>query len=172
MKVRKMTVSALLAAIALTIFAVEAQIPPLSPVPGIKLGLANVVTVFALYLMGPASAGLVLAVRIVLGSLLLGQVSAMIYSIAGGVLAFGVAALLSRRIGSDKMWVVSVFSAVAHNAGQMAAAVLVTGTPAIAWYMPMLVISGIITGTFTGISAQYVYKRTEKTNLLNKYHKY
>jgi len=171
MKVRKMTASAVLTAAALVVFVIEAQIPPPVPVPGVKLGLANVVTVFALYFMDRRAAGSILCVRIVLGSLLLGQASAMIYSFAGGILAFGVASLLKLRIGPEKMWVASVFSAIAHNCGQMAAAVFVTGTPELAWYLPLLIASGIITGAFTGLCAQAVYGRAVKTNLLNKYQK-
>lgn len=171
MRVRRMTVSSLLAAIALVVFVIEAQIPPLVPVPGVKLGLANAVTVFALYFLGAGAAGSILVVRIVLGSLLLGQVSAMIYSIAGGVLAFGAAAILRRVVKTEKMWIVSVFSAVAHNFGQMGAAILVTETPELAWYLPMLIASGIITGAFTGMCAQLVFNRAAKITLLNKYQK-
>lgn len=171
MKVRKMTVSAVLAAMALTVFAIEAQIPPVVPIPGVKLGLANIFTVFSLYFLGPVYAGLILTVRIVLGSLLLGQVSAMIYSLAGGILAYGISVMLSRIINGDKMWVVSVFAAVFHNAGQMAAAVLITQTPSLMWYMPALAVSGIITGAFTGVCAQLVYRRCSEITLSNKYQK-
>jgi len=159
MKTKRITASAVLAAAALIIFAVEAQLPPLVPIPGIKLGLANVITVFALYYLGAPAAAAILAVRIVLGSVLLGQVGAMLYSAAGGLLAFAVSALLKRAFPPERLWVVSVFGAMAHNVGQMAAAVAVTATPALLWYLPALLISGIVTGAFTGLCAQFVYRR-------------
>ena len=162
MKSRKLTVSAMLAAAALIIFTVEAQIPALTPIPGIKLGLANVITVFALYYLGAGEAAAILAVRILLGSLLTGTVSAMIYSAAGGILAFAVSVMLKRFFPPKRMWIVSAFSAVAHNFGQIAAAVFVTSTPELLWYFPVLTASGIVTGAFTGLCASGVYGRVSK----------
>ena len=94
MKTKKLTLLALLTAIALTIFMVEAQIPPLVPIPGIKLGLANIVTVFAVFALGPMDAVLVLAARIFLGAVFAGNFSTIFYSAAGGALAIAVTILL------------------------------------------------------------------------------
>jgi heptaprenyl diphosphate synthase len=99
---RKITTAALLAAVALIIFVVEAQIPTLTPVPGIKLGLSNIVTLFALYSIGPWFALAVLAVRILLGGLITGQVMALLYSFSGGLLAFFVSIVIYRFFRSNK----------------------------------------------------------------------
>lgn len=169
MKTRKLTVTALMTAVALGIFVAEAQIPFFPSIPGIKLGLANVVTVFAMYLLGPGATVCIVLVRVTLGCFATGQMMAFLYSITGGLLAFCVSAVLHRFFPADKMWVVSVFAAVAHNLGQLAVAVAVTETPAIAYYLPVLVISGIITGAFTGFCAQFTYQRLSKN--LQKYTK-
>ena len=86
-KTRKLTQMALLTAIALTIFMVEAQIPALVPVPGVKLGLSNIITVFAVFAMGSREAAAILFVRIFLGAVFAGNFSTIFYSAAGGALA-------------------------------------------------------------------------------------
>ena len=87
LRTKRIALCALLTAIALTIFVLEAQIPPLVPLPGVKLGLSNIVTLFALCALGPKESGAILLVRIVLGNLVTGQVSAILYSLAGGVVS-------------------------------------------------------------------------------------
>ena len=90
MKTKKMTLLALLTAIALTIFMLEAQIPSPVPIPGVKLGLANIVTVFTVFVLGPKEGAAVLAVRVFLGAVFAGNFSTILYSAAGGVCAIGV----------------------------------------------------------------------------------
>lgn len=156
---------ALLTAVALIIFAVEAQIPAPVPIPGVKLGLANVVTLFAIYTIGRRKAAAVLLLRIVLGSLICGQVASMAFSLGGGVLCFVVMSLLKPIMTDRQMWVLSVFGAIGHNLGQIAVAVVVAGTVSIVLYLPVLLISGIITGLFTGLCAQYLNKHLQKIRL-------
>jgi len=169
MKTKKITICAILAALALIIFVLESLIPSLIPVPGIKLGLANVVTLFALYYLGPAYAALILVTRVVLGCLLTGQTAAFLYSLVGGALAL-LTAMLMKKIFKDsrKMWIVSVFSAAAHNLGQMAVALFLTGTWELIWYLPLLMVSGIITGALTGILAGLVFNRVKKAVNIEK----
>lgn len=162
-KTRTLTVTALMTAVALGIFVAEAQIPFFTWIPGIKLGLANVVTVFAIYVLGAWPALCIVLLRVLLGCLATGQMMAFLYSMAGGLLAFCVSAVLQRLFSPEKMWVVSVFAAMAHNIGQIIVAAAVTGTPAIAYYMLALLLSGIITGAFTGLCAQFTYKRLSKS---------
>lgn len=165
MLTKKITTAALLTAIALIIFIVEVQLPPLLPVPGIKLGLSNVVTLFALFVVGPAMAFLILISRIVLGGLLTGQLVSMIYSMGGGLLAFVVSACIYRFFPRNQVFVVSVIAAVLHNVGQIAVAALMTSVEIFA-YLPILMVSGIITGLFTGLCAQFVLARRERADIL------
>lgn len=159
---------ALLTAVALIIFAVEAQIPVPVPIPGVKLGLANVVTLFAIYTVGRKKAAAVLLLRIVLGSLICGQVASMAFSLSGGVVCFIVMSLLKPIMTDRQMWVLSVFGAIGHNIGQIVIAAVVAGTASIVLYLPVLLISGIITGLFTGLCAQYLYKHLQKLKLFEK----
>lgn len=159
MKVKDLTRMALLTAIALTIFMVEAQLPGLSPVPGIKLGLSNIVTVYAVFTLGPAKAACILACRVFLGAVFSGQMSTFFYSGAGGVCAILVT-ILSRKVLSRKqIWVAGVLGSMAHCVGQMAAAVALTSTPGLLAYLPIMIIVGIFTGAFTGLCAQFLTER-------------
>ena len=162
MKVKKLTLLAMLSAIALTIFMVEAQIPPVVPLPGVKLGLANIVTVFAVFVLGPKEGGLVLAVRVFLGAVFAGNFSTIFYSAAGGACAIWVTILLRKILKENQMWIAGCLGAMAHSIGQMIMAVLVTGTPSIIIYLPALLICSIITGIFTGLCAQLLVKRGNK----------
>lgn len=156
MKTKKLAFSGLLTALALVIFIVEAQIP--MPIPGVKLGLANVITVSAVFLLGGKEACLILLARILLGSLFAGA-STLPYSLCGGLCSI-VTVLLARRIVREKqMWVLCVLGGIAHNLGQMAMAVFITRTPSILIYLPVLLISGIVTGTFTGLCTQLCVPR-------------
>jgi len=159
---KRLAVLAMFTAIALTIFVAEAQIPPVVPIPGVKLGLANIVTLIAMALLGRRQAGEILLVRIVLGSVFTGGVSAMLFSIAGGVLAYLVMCLTIRRL-PERLWVVSVLAAFGHNAGQLLVAVWVTGTPSILVYAPALVAASVVTGAFTGVAAVYLVRALRKT---------
>ena len=159
MKTKRLTQLALLSAIALTIFMVEAQIPALVPIPGIKLGLANIITVFAVFVIGAKEAALVLAVRIFLGAVFAGNFSTILYSAAGGTLAILVTILMKKFLTNKQLWIAGCMGAIAHSVGQMAVAVLVTGTPSIAVYLPVMVAISILTGSFTGLCAQFLVNR-------------
>ena len=159
MRTRKLTTMALLAAIALTIFVVEAQIPPIVPLPGVKLGLSNIVTVFAVFALGPGEAGAILFVRIFLGAVFAGNFSSILYSAAGGLCAILLTIGLRKLLKADQLWVAGCLGAIAHSAGQMAVAILVTGTLSIIIYLPAMIVCSIITGTFTGLCAQVLVKR-------------
>ena len=159
MNTRKLTTLSLLCAIALTIFMVEAQIPALVPIPGIKLGLANIVTVFTVFAIGAKEGALVLAVRIFLGAVFAGNFSTIFYSAAGGALAIGVTILSRKFLTKKQLWVAGVLGAIAHSVGQMGMAVALTGTPGLAVYLPVMIVVSIITGCFTGLCAQLLVNR-------------
>ena len=161
MTLKRWVTLAMLAGIALTIYLVEAQIPTPLPIPGVKLGLANIVTLLVLARFGPRDALTVLLVRIVLGSIFAGQIISFFYSLAGGLLCLLVMLLALRLLGTRQLWAVSVFGAIAHNIGQLAVAVFLTNL-GILWYAPALFAAAIVTGVFTGIAAQAVLKHIPK----------
>lgn len=168
MKTRKMTLLACLSAIALTIFMIEAQIPALVPIPGIKLGLANIVTVFAVFVLGPREAASVLFVRIFLGAVFAGNFSTIFYSAAGGTCAILTTIILRKFLKNDQLWVAGCLGAISHSIGQMAMAILLTGTPGLAVYLPVMIAVSILTGTFTGFCAQFLVKRGNLWKIISK----
>ena len=158
-KTRKITTLGLLTAIALTIFMVEAQIPSVIPLPGVKLGLSNIVTVFTVFALSPGDGILVLAARIFLGAVFAGNFSTIFYSGAGGLCAIAVTILLRKILQKNQLWIAGCLGAIAHSAGQMAMAMLLLGTPSVIVYLPVMIIISIITGLFTGLCAQFLVNR-------------
>lgn len=159
MTVRRITRAAVLTAVALGLFILELRLPSPVPIPGVKLGLANIVTVFSLFLLGPADTFWILLTRILLGSIFAGQIMALAYSLAGGTLCYLVMLALRRVVTPRQIWAASIAGALAHNIGQITVAILVTSTPALLSYLPVLTVSGILTGLFTGLAAQFAYGR-------------
>lgn len=153
---------AVLLAAALIIHTVEAQLPPPVPVAGVRLGLANVITLAALVLIGRREAGALLIMRIILGGIISGNFVGMIYSFCGGVMCFAVEALIIGFFDDGQIWLVSIIGAIAHNVGQIGAAVIITSTPQIAWYLAILIVTGIISGLITGLAAMYVIIHIKK----------
>ena len=171
--VKKLTLMSLLTAVALIVFIIEAQIPLPLPIPGAKLGLANAVTLFALFYSPPnppsslttANVFMILICRIILGAAFSGRIVAFIYSIAGGILSFAVMAAMKKIVTARQIWACGAVGAVFHNIGQILAAMLLTGTPSIAAYLPLLIIAGIVTGIITGLIAQFTIMRlTSQSN--------
>lgn len=159
MKTRKLTTMALLSAVALTIFVIEAQIPALVPIPGVKLGLSNIVTVYAVFALGAKEGAAILAVRIFLGAIFSGNFGTIFYSAAGGALAILTTIGLKFVLKESQLWVAGCLGAIAHSVGQMIVAVWATGTPSLLIYLPVLIVCSIITGLFTGLCAQFLVKR-------------
>ena len=159
MKTRKLTELALLTAAALIAFIIELRLPDLSAIPGVKLGLANIITVYAVYRFTGREVFLLVVTRIVLGAVFSSNFSAIIYSLAGGLLCLCGMLLLRKVIPENYLWLCSIFGAVFHNTGQIAAALVLMRTPAVLAYYPYLLISGCIAGLFTGLCAQYVLGR-------------
>ena len=158
-KIQKITTLGLLTAIALTIFMVESQIPSIVPLPGVKLGLANIVTVFTVFALSPKDGILVLSARIFLGAVFSGNFSTIFYSAAGGICAIAVTILLRKILKKNQLWVAGCLGAIAHSIGQMAMAIMLMGTASLIIYLPVMIIISIITGLFTGLSAQFLINR-------------
>lgn len=159
MKTRRLTELSLLTAAALIIFIVELRLPDLSSIPGVKLGLANIFTVYAVYRFKAGEAALMLLTRILLGAFFSSNFSSVIYSLAGGALCIAGMLMLKKAIPESFLWLCSIFGAMLHNTGQIAAAVTLTRSPAVLVHYPLLIVSGCIAGLFTGLCAQFVLKR-------------
>ena len=151
---------ALLTAVALTIFLAEAQLPVI-PIPGVKLGLANIVTVYAMFVMGPGDALMVLSARVFLGAVFSGQMMTLLYSAAGGLLSWCVLCLLGRLLTKEQIWLASPVAAIFPNLGQLLAAAAVLRSWSVLAWLPYLVIAGVLAGLFTGMAAQALLRRLE-----------
>lgn len=156
---KKLAEMSMLTAVALIIFIIEARIPNLAPVPGMKLGLANIITVYAVYRFRASETALIVLARIILGSVFAGNVSAMMYSLSGAVVCLAGMLLIKRIIPVKYLYLSSIAGAVFHNTGQIIAAIAIMRTTAVIAYYPFLLVSGCIAGLFTGICAQLLLKK-------------
>lgn len=156
--VRRLTTLALFTTLALAVYAIESAIPPLVPIPGIKLGLANIITLVVLNLFSAKDAFRVLTARILLSGLLFGQALSLLYSFAGGIFCFAAMYLINRLLRGHFLFLTSIPGAICHNLGQLLAAYLITQVPGVLTYLPFLLLSGIITGLFTGLCAFFIQK--------------
>ena len=146
-------------ALAMILAYLETLIPPLIPaIPGIKMGLPNIIIVFLLYRKGPLFASLVSLLRIILVSILFGNLMGFFYSLAGGVLSMLVMILL-RKIKLFSTVGVSVAGAVMHNVGQVLVAMLLLETPQLMYYLVVLTITGTIAGILIGLCGAMLIKR-------------
>ena len=155
MTTKRAAYCAMLTALAMIFGYVEALIPFGFGIPGVKLGLANIVIVLALYILPAYQALAIQLMRIVLVSFLFGNLSMMIYSLAGGILSFLVMCLLKRLKGFSVTGV-SIAGGVSHNIGQLTVAVLVVQNLKIAFYFPALMLAGLVTGGVIGILADRI----------------
>ena len=157
MKASKVAQYGLLTALALVLSWVESLLPPLG-VPGVKLGLPNLAVVFALYRLGCKDACVISLVRVALVALLFGNGAALAYSVAGAALSLALMGLL-KKTGKFSSIGVSVAGGVAHNAGQILVAMAMLETARLAWYLPVLWISGTVAGVLVGIVSGVLVKR-------------
>ena len=164
LKIRKITLVGLLSAIALTIFMVEAQIPPLLPVPGVKLGLANIVTLIALYLMGPKAAFAILIPRCIFGAVFGGGITGLLFSLTGGILAM-LTMTLARKLPLFSIYGVSILGAAAHNVGQILAAMVLMHSVYIGAYLPYLLFVALFTGFATGAAGAGILRAFKAGNI-------
>lgn len=162
MKTKRLTELALLTAASLIVFIIELRLPNLSPVQGVKLGLANIFTVYAVYRFKGSEVLIMVLTRVFLGAVFSSNFSALIYSFSGAMLCLAGMLLIKRVIPQDYIWLCSIFGAILHNTGQIIAAVIVMGSLSVAAYYPILVISGCIAGAFTGFAAGFVIKRLDR----------
>jgi len=158
MKVSKLTLMALTVSLAMILSFVETQIPPLMAIPGMKVGLANIAVVFALYRFGWKEAIGISLIRVFLTGLLFGTFASIAYSLAGAILSFlGMVAL--KNIKFFSCIAVSVIGGVLHNVGQIIMASILMGTELIRYYLPFLLLSGTVAGVAIGVVAGILIKR-------------
>ncbi|MER2151226.1 MAG: Gx transporter family protein [Candidatus Limivicinus sp.] len=158
MKTQKLTVMALTTAIALVLSFIESQIPAFVAVPGVKMGLPNIAIVYALYRLGWKEAAMISLTRVVLVSLLFGSAASFLYSFAGAVLSL-LGMTLLKKTGKFTEIVVSVAGGVLHNIGQIAMASIILETDALRYYLPFLLVSGILAGVVIGLISGILIRR-------------
>ena len=157
---RRIALLGLTAALALALAYVESLVPLSVGVPGVRIGFANIAVIFALYRLSAGDAAVISGVRILGVALLFGNWMATAYSVAGAVLSLLGMALL-RRFTKLAVPTVSAVGGVLHNAGQIVVAVCVTGTAQIAWYLPVLVLTGTVAGVVIGLVGALLVSRVK-----------
>jgi len=160
-KPKKLMTEAMLCGLALILSYVESLFPLSIAVPGVKMGLPNLVIVFALYRLGVGSAARISLVRVAIVALLFGNVYSFLYSIAGAVLSLLMMTLLRKLPGLHTAGV-SVAGAVVHNAAQIGVAMIILGTDKIIYYLPALLVSGVVSGVVIGVLAALMIARLPK----------
>lgn len=158
-KSKTVALAGICVALALILAYIEVLLPPLfSAVPGIKMGLPNIIIVFLLYRRGPAWAGIVSLLRILLVSMLFGNAMALMYSLAGGVLSLAVMLIL-KKLNALSPVGVSVAGGVTHNIGQIIMAVLLLDTVQLGYYLAVLAVTGTVAGIVIGLCGAFLVKR-------------
>lgn len=161
MNVRKLTKMALLTAAALILGYIDSLIPLVPSVPGIKLGLSNLVLLYAIFYMSPLETALLMLLKVGLSSLLFGNAVGALYSLAGGVLSVAVMLLLHRS-KSVSVITVSTFGGILHIIGQLLIGMMLIGFQPMLVYAPWLLISGLVTGILLGVCARGVFYGIER----------
>lgn len=161
-KSKRVALFGLMTALAFVFSYLESLVPLNIGIPGIKLGLANLVVVTAIYILPKKDALIIAVIRIILAGLTFGGVSTMLFSLAGGLLSFAVMVILQK---TDKLSVlgVSVAGGIFHNVGQIIVAAFVMETAPLVYYLPVLVISGVITGFLIGVISDITVRRLKKS---------
>lgn len=157
-KIQRLSALSLTVAVAMLLSYIEAQLPAFTAVPGIKVGLANIAVIFALYRFGIKDAVVISIIRVAMISLLFGSVVSLAYGFSGAVVSLALMAVLKRFSPLTPIGV-SVAGGVAHNIGQIAVACILVRSAAVAYYLPVLLISGTVAGIVTGVAAGILVKR-------------
>ncbi|SFB33044.1 heptaprenyl diphosphate synthase [Acetitomaculum ruminis DSM 5522] len=163
-KTKKNALIGMLIALAFIFSYIESLIPFNFGVPGIKLGLANIVVLTALYVLGVKEAFILSIIRIILTGLTFTSLAAMLYSLAGGLLSF-LLMMIAKKTDKFSIMGVSVLGGIGHNTGQIIMAILVLNTAGLIYYLPLLIISGLVTGTIIGIIGGMVVERVKNYGL-------
>ena len=157
-RTKKLAILAMTISLALILSFVESRIPAFVAIPGIKIGLANIAVIFALYRLGVREAIAVSIVRVIIVSMLFGSVASLIYSVSGAVLSLSIM-ILFKKLTPLTTVSISVSGGVMHNVGQIAAASFMLNTNVILYYLPFLLFSGTLAGVVIGIVSALLIKR-------------
>lgn len=157
---RRLTALSLTVSFALILSFLESRIPAFVAIPGVKMGLANIAVIFALYKFGIKEAISVSALRVILVSALFGTPVSFIYSITGAVSSLLVMFFLKRLTPLNEI-TVSIAGGVMHNIGQICAASIILGTSVVLYYLPFLLLSGVIAGIAVGVASGLLIKRVD-----------
>ena len=156
---KQITVLALFTTIALAVYYAESLLPPIVPIPGIKLGLTNIITLILIKKATLKDAFLVLLMRILIAGFLFGQAMSLLYSLTGGILSLVSMYLIYKLLQGQFIFLTGIFGALFHNLGQLSVAMLLVLSTAPLAYLPFFILSSMITGTFTGLCAHYASKK-------------
>lgn len=159
---KKIAILGMLTSLSLIIFMIESMIQPLIPVPGVKIGLANIITMLVLLYFSPVESFFVLLVRVIIGSIFAGQIVSFTYSITGGILCIVVMTMANKFFGRKNIMITSVFGGIFHNIGQFLVAFFVLELSGMVVYLPVLTIGGVVAGIFTGMVTYLLLKYFDK----------
>ncbi|NLL78089.1 MAG: Gx transporter family protein [Clostridiales bacterium] len=165
MKTKTMASYGMLIALAFILSYIESIIPIPVPIPGIKIGLANLVVIIALFMMGPKQAFVLSMVRIVLVGFTFGSLSTMMFSLAGGILSW-LLMVTARKWKGFSMTGVSILGGIGHNTGQILVAMWVVNNSILIYYLPFLLISGLVTGAAIGMTGAAITTNIKKTDFM------
>lgn len=165
-KAKNAALFGLMIALAFTLGYLESLIPVNLGIPGVKLGIANIVVLTSIYVLGEKKAFVIAVIRILLAGLTFGNTYSLIYSLCGGLFSFAVMCLMKRTKLSTTG--VSISGGVSHNIGQILAAAFLMGTTKIVYYLPILLVAGVVTGTLIGLVSSLIINRLNKLTLSTK----
>lgn len=155
MKTRRLVFSSVLISIALCLYIIEMYIQLPFTFPGAKIGLANIVTVISLYILTPYETFLIVIIRVVLGSIFSGNLSSFLFSVSGAILSFIMMLTLLKISKNISPVGISMVGGIFHNVGQVLVAMFILNNINIFWYLPFLLVTGLVTGIFIGYAANF-----------------
>ncbi len=164
MSTRKITYIAILTSMALVLSYFERILPPPVPIAGVKFGLANIIILIALYILSSKDAFIILMLKVFMVSLLFSGLTGLLFGLIGGTLSF-IAMVLTKKAGIFSSIGVSISGAVFFNIGQIIASMILINTITILYYLPVLIISGVISGFITGLVASFTIKYLKQAKI-------
>jgi len=166
--IKKITLLSMLISLALSLHILESYIPPPLPVPGVKLGLANIITLYGIYFLGFKDTMVIITARCFLGSLFAGALGSLLFSLTGGLLS-GVIMYTMKSFGDSNFSIagISITGGIIHNLGQLLIASIILENVKIFYYFPILAISGGVMGLFVGLISVFSFKKIKAAEVVS-----